>query len=214
MQAVLVKSAIKHEPGDKIEATRQLGEIFMNIKTVDTWDDEFWQDVSPLYMEAFGDKGAKPVKIIQNMFAQGIAELHVAYHDSSAVVMALTGKLVSDRVMIIDYLAVSEKKRGHGLGQRFVDYLRTKAAAEGYEKLMIEVESEKAPDNQKRIHFWQSCGFVLTEYVHHYIWVPETYQAMYFPLVADSRKVTGKELFASINAFHRLSFRGGGKEKS
>ncbi|WP_243300028.1 GNAT family N-acetyltransferase [Bacillus litorisediminis] len=185
----------------------------MNIKTVGIWDDELWQDVSSLYLDAFGDKGAKPVKIIKNMFAQGIAELHVGYIESVAVVMALTGKLVSDRVMIIDYLAVTEKERGHGLGKHFVDYLREKAVEEGYQKLIIEVESENTPENKRRIHFWQSCGFLLTEYVHHYIWVPETYHAMYLPLIAESRKVTGEELFVYINTFHRLSFRGGGKEE-
>lgn len=179
----------------------------MKIKTVATWDDELWQDASPLYLEAFGDKGAKPVKIIKNMFAKGIAELHVGYQESEAVVMALTGKLESDRVMIIDYLAVSEKKRGHGLGQFFVDYLQQIAVARECQKLIIETESEDTVENRRRIRFWQSCGFLLTEYVHHYIWVPETYQAMYIPLMADSRKVPGEKLFVNINTFHRLSFR-------
>lgn len=190
-----------------------MGEIRMRIITVGTWDDELWQDASPLFLEAFGDKGAKPVHIIKKMFAQGIAELHVGYKESVAVVMALTGKLVSDKVMIIDYLAVSEKERGYGLGKHLFDYLRQKAVAEGYQKLIIEVESEETPDNRRRIHFWQSCGFFLTKYVHHYIWVPETYHAMYVPLNADSRKVTGEELFVYINIFHRLSFRGGGKKE-
>ncbi|MFN7253173.1 MAG: GNAT family N-acetyltransferase [Anaerobacillus sp.] len=149
----------------------------MKIKTVCTWDDELWQDVSPLYMEAFGEKGAKHIKIIKNMFVQGIAELHVGYNNSVAVVMALTGKLLSDGVMIIDYLAVAEKERGQGLGKHFVMYLRQKALAKGIQKIIIEADSEETPENTKRIQFWQSCGFLLTEYVHHYIWVPETYQA-------------------------------------
>jgi GNAT superfamily N-acetyltransferase len=191
-----------------------VGEIIVKIRTVCTWDDELWQNASPLYLEAFGDKGAKPVKIIKNMFAQGIAELHVGYNKSIPVVMSLTGKLVSDQVLIIDYLAVSEKERGHGLGKHFVDYLRQKATAEGYQKLIIEAESGETLDNRRRISFWQSCGFLLTEYVHHYIWVPETYRAMYLPLIADSRKTTGEELFVYINTFHRLSFRGSGKEES
>ncbi|WP_180955340.1 GNAT family N-acetyltransferase [Peribacillus deserti] len=185
----------------------------MKIKTIDTWDDELWKDASPLYLQAFGDKGAKPVKIIKKMIAQGIAELHVGYNESAAVVMALTGKLVSYRVMIIDYLAVSEKERGQGLGYHFVDYLRQRALAEGYQKLIIEAESEETPVNRQRIHFWQSCGFILTEYVHHYIWVPEPYRAMYQPIISDSREVTGEELFGYINTFHRLSFRGGGREE-
>jgi GNAT superfamily N-acetyltransferase len=190
-----------------------MGEVIMKIKTFYTWDDELWQNVSPLYLKAFGEKGAKTVRIIKNMFAQGIAELHVGYKDSVAVVMSITGKLVSDQMLIIDYLAVSEKERGHGLGKHFVDYLRQKAVAEGYQKLIIEAESEETLDNRRRISFWQSCGFLLTEYVHHYIWVPETYCAMYLPLIADSRKTTGEELFVYINTFHRLSFRGGGKEE-
>ncbi|MCT8138428.1 GNAT family N-acetyltransferase [Anaerobacillus sp. CMMVII] len=185
----------------------------MKIKTVCTWDDELWQDASALYLEAFGDKGAKPVKIIKNMFAQGIAELHVGYNNSVAVAMALTGKLVSDQVMIIDYLAVSEKERGQGLGQQFVTYLRQKAIDQGYHKIIIEAESEATPDNRGRIHFWQSCGFLLTEYVHQYIWVPETYHAMYFPLITELKKVAGEELFVFINTFHRLSFRGVGKKE-
>jgi len=184
----------------------------MKIKTVATWDDDLWQDVYSLYSEAFGDKGAKPVRIIKNMFAKGNAELHVGYRESEAVVMAITGKLATDRIMIIDYLAVTEKERGSGLGKQLVDYLRRKAVAEGYQKIIIEAESEETPDNRRRIRFWQSCGFLLTEYVHHYIWVPEPYRAMYLPLVSDTRKVTGEELFVSINTFHRVSFRGGGKE--
>lgn len=189
------------------------GIIHMRIKTVGTWDDELWQDAWPLYSEAFGEKGAKPVHIIRNMFTQGIAELHVGYNKSRAVSMALTGKLLSDKVMIIDYLAVSEKERGSGLGKYLVDYLREKAASEGYQKLVIEAESEETPNNTRRIHFWLSCGFFLTQYVHHYIWVPETYHAMFVPLNGDSRKVTGEELFEHINTFHRLSFRGGGKKE-
>jgi len=189
-------------------------EAIMRIKTFYTWDDELWKNVSPLYLKAFGEKGAKPVKVIKNMFAQGIAELHVGYNDSVAVVMSLTGKLVSDQVLIIDYLAVSDKERGRGLGKHFVDYLRKKAVAEGYQKLIIEAESKETLDNRRRISFWQSCGFLLTEYVHHYVWVPESYRAMYLPLIADSRKTTGEELFVYINTFHRLSFRGGGKEES
>jgi GNAT superfamily N-acetyltransferase len=103
----------------------------MKIKTICNWNDELWQEIGTLYIEAFGDKGAKPSQIIKNMLTQGTAELHVGYKDSVAIVMALTGKLVNERIMIIDYLAVSAKERGHGLGKQFVDYLRQKAATGG-----------------------------------------------------------------------------------
>lgn len=179
----------------------------MKIKTISTWNNETWDEISPLYMEAFGDKGAKPVKIIKNMLNQKIAELHLAYNDKEAIGIALTGKLTSHRVMIIDYLAITKKGRGHGLGKQFVNYLREKAVAEGYYKLIVETEAAETEENKIRIDFWSSCGFLITEYIHHYIWVPETYCAMYIPLIADSKKVTGEELFVYFNTFHRLSFR-------
>lgn len=179
----------------------------MNMKTVCSWNDEIWDDVSPIYFEAFGDKGAKPIKVIKNMLNQSLAELHVGYNDSEVVGVALTGKLSSNRVMIIDYLAISGNKRGQGLGKQFVQYLRDRASAEGCHKLIVETEAAETEENKKRIHFWSSCKFLLTEYIHHYVWVLETYYAMYIPLITSSKKVTGEELFVYFNTFHRLSFR-------
>ncbi|WP_226666294.1 GNAT family N-acetyltransferase [Metabacillus litoralis] len=179
----------------------------MNIITIGSWSDEIWHDISPIYFEEFGDKGAKPVKVIKNMLNQRIAELHVWYNNTEAVGMALTGILSSNRVMIIDYLAISVDKRGQGLGKQFVHYLREKASAEGYQKLIVETEAEETEENKRRIHFWNSYGFLLTKYVHQYIWVPETYHAMYIPLIAHSKEITGEELFIYLNTFHRLSFR-------
>lgn len=180
----------------------------MNIKTFNRFDEVIWNDAGPLYFQAFGDKGAKPVKVIKHMLDQGIADLHVCYKGNTAVGMALTGKLSTNRVMIIDYLAVSKDERGQGLGQQLVKDIQKKALAEGYRNLLIETEAEDTPDNKGRVQFWQSCGFLLTDYVHQYIWVPEAYQAMYFPLTSQLREITGEELFGYLNTFHRLSFKG------
>lgn len=178
----------------------------MNIKSTTTWDEGLWKDASPLYIEAFGEKGAKPVKIIKNMLTKGIAELYVGYYESTPIVMALIGKLVPEQIMIIDYLAVSKKVRNQGIGRQFVDYLKEKAAEEGIQTLIIEAESEETADNQRRIEFWHTCGFRLTEYIHTYIWVPEKYKALYLPL-AGNKQISGEQLFVFINKFHGLSFR-------
>lgn len=180
----------------------------MNIITFNRFDEEIWNDAGPLYFQAFGDKGAKPVKVIKHMLDQGIADLHVCYQGTAVVAMALTGKLPANRVMMIDYLAVSEVERGQGLGRELVKVIQEKALADGYRNLLIEIEAEDTPDNKRRVQFWQSCGFLLTDYVHQYIWVPEAYQAMYFPLTSQLRKTTGEELFRYLNTFHRLSFKG------
>lgn len=180
----------------------------MEFKTVDIWDENLWGDARPLYMEAFGEKGAKSIKIIKNMLLHNIAELHIGYKNSEAVAMALTGKLINDKVMIIDYLTVLGRLRNSGVGKAFVEYLVKKSIDEGYINVIIEVESEKTQENISRIHFWKVCGFHFTEYIHHYIWVPETYHAMYYPITEEQQNVTGEELFAYINDFHRRSFRG------
>lgn len=177
----------------------------MKIKTTSTWDQELWEDAGPIYAEAFGEKGAKPVKIIQNMLTKGIAELYIGYNESKAIAMALVGKLNQEQIMIIDYLAVSEKERNQGIGRQFVEYLKQKAGADGIKTFIIEAESAETADNRKRIEFWQSCGFLTTDYIHTYIWVPEKYKALYIPL-AGMQQITGEELFTYINKFHRLSF--------
>ncbi|KAB7665375.1 GNAT family N-acetyltransferase [Bacillus sp. B1-b2] len=146
------------------------------------------------------------------MLLQNMAELHVGYSDSVPVAMALTGRLSSEQVMIIDYLTVTAGKRNRGLGRFFVDYLVKKSMIEDYNKVIIEVESEETKENKARIQFWKNCGFLFTDYIHHYIWVPEPYHAMYYPISissAEQNKVTGEELFTYINKFHRLCFRGG-----
>jgi len=79
-----------------------------------------------------------------------------------------------------------------------------------YDTIIIEVEADKNPENLARIYFWEKCGFILTEYVHDYIWVPEIYQAMYLPLVPDTSTLkNGKELFKFIERFHKASFQSG-----
>lgn len=46
----------------------------MKVKTMCIQDTELCQGVIPLYLQAFSDKRAKPINMIKNMFAQGIAE--------------------------------------------------------------------------------------------------------------------------------------------
>ena len=71
------------------------------------------------------------------------------------------------------------------------------------------MEAEKSPENQARITFWKKCGFILTNYIHKYIWVPEPYQAMYLNLQSEAAIAkSGKELFSYIVKIHKKSFQG------
>ena len=181
----------------------------MEFMTINEWDEAIWQYAKPIYQEAFGNH-AKPEKIIQNMFAKGICQLHLASEETIPVGMALTGATLGSRILIIDYLAVRRIRRVQGIGREVFDYIKNWAVSQdNYDFMLLEVECENKPENLARIHFWEKCGFELkADYIHHYIWVPEPYQVMVLELGTDTGlSFSGKEWFEFIEAFHKKSFR-------
>ena len=141
----------------------------MEFKSIDHWDEMIWNQVKSVYFSAFGDKGAKSEKIIKNMFAQNLCILHVLFDGPRATAMAITGALKESRSQVIDYLAVDEQDRNHGVGQKLVGYLKEWSLKEMfYDRIIIEVEYDESINNNDLVLFWEKCGFTLTEYVHHY----------------------------------------------
>lgn len=180
----------------------------MNFITINHWNEELWNQASFIYTQAFGKSGAKPEKIIRNMFTKQLSFLHVALKDKKVIAMAITGKLRGTKALLIDYLAVREDFRNQGIGYMLLAYIKTCCLTEGqFDSLLIEVEADKTQANLKRIHFWEKSDFQLTDYIHQYIWVPEPYQAMYVKLLPEAKLPTkGEELFQYIVQFHRESF--------
>ncbi|WP_248925172.1 GNAT family N-acetyltransferase [Paenibacillus hamazuiensis] len=182
----------------------------MEFKTVGEWDETLWNEAETVYAEAFPEHGRKPRKIIRSMFEKKMVFLHVAKERSDVIAMALTGKLPELNALLIDYLAVRESVRQRGVGQQFFGRIREWAAAEQrLSGIVIEIESENSETNRDRFRFWTRCGFAATDYIHRYIWVPETYLAMYLPLTPGARLPhDGEALFKSITAFHQKAYRG------
>lgn len=179
----------------------------MEYKTICHWDEELWGKASIVYHQAFGVHAAKPDKIIRNMFRKGLCYLHIAFDQNEMIAMALTGKIRGGKTLLIDYLAISEKKRNQGIGLEFMEELKVWANKEHVDSLLIEVEYQIASE-KALVHFWERCGFVLSEYIHQYTWVPQPYQAMYLKLRKDSKlPTTGKELFIYIEQFHKESYK-------
>lgn len=182
----------------------------MELITIAEWNDELWGAVEPVYREAF-PSGAKPEKILHNMLDRGIAYLHAGIIDEQAASMAVTGVIdgKEGRRLIIDYLAVTRELRGQGAGtlllNKIVDWAQKEHGVQG---VIIEAESGTSEEHQERIHFWEKNGFMLTPYVHQYIWVPEPYQAMLKPLAPEvTVPHNGESLFKYINAFHKKAYR-------
>jgi GNAT superfamily N-acetyltransferase len=179
----------------------------MEYQTIAEWNEKIWTKAERIYYEAFPKEGRKSRAIIQRMFEKQMCRLHIATENSELIAMALTG--VNNHVLIVDYIAIKDVLRGKGYGRIFMNYIKnwaeTIACCIG---IIVEVEAETTLENSRRIRFWKECGFQLTEYVHHYIWVPEPYRAMYFnfnlksPLPED-----GEELYRYITQFHVKAYR-------
>jgi GNAT superfamily N-acetyltransferase len=182
----------------------------MEFFTTGKWDEELWQQAGEIYQAVFGAHGAKPEKIIRNMFKKQHCFLHVAYEDNVIKAMAITGRINDTRILLIDYLAVRLDSHRQGVGKKLAEYIKNWALSKSvYDWVLIEVESENTRENKDRIHFWEKCGFsIVDQYIHHYIWVPEPYLAMILPLHFDGEfSYKGKELFKYIGDFHKESFK-------
>ncbi|WP_123040210.1 GNAT family N-acetyltransferase [Cohnella candidum] len=181
----------------------------MAFHTYDGLDSPYGRQAMELYDEAFPREGRKPDHIIAGMFAKKLSRLHVEVDGGEVSAMAIDGLLPESDWLVIDYLAVRKGKRGQGIGRTFVRELESWARS-GERKLaglLLEAEADPGQENVDRVRFWESCGFIATEYVHHYIWVPETYRAMYLPFDPDFQPSDrGESLFRHIERFHKKAF--------
>ncbi|EKN68986.1 GNAT family N-acetyltransferase [Schinkia azotoformans] len=186
----------------------------LTYRTFDYWDEEIWNRARPIYEEAFGKHGAKSTAVIRNMFRKQMIFLHIVMDETEnnpkVVGMAITGKLKAFNSLLIDYLAIKKSYRNQGIGALFVHYIKELALTKfDCDSMVLEIEATEDPIHQKRIQFWEKCGFHLTDYIHDYKVVPEPYQAMYQKLTPQSNITTdGKELFKHLGNFHRKCFQG------
>jgi GNAT superfamily N-acetyltransferase len=179
----------------------------LQFLTIDHWDEDLWKKASIVYIQAFG-KGGKPEKIIRNMFDKKLCKLHLLMIDKQVIGMAISGIISKANALLIDYLAVHTDYQNQGIGSQLLTSIKYWAASIGIGAIIIEVESEANELNLKRIQFWKQNDFSLTEYIHHYIWVPEPYLAMYCKLTPSAKLSTnGEILFQFINQFHKESFK-------
>jgi GNAT superfamily N-acetyltransferase len=181
----------------------------LDFHTYVSWDEAIWLKIEPIYHQAFAENGRKSRKIFRKLFEKQMCFLHVGLLDSEVIAMALTGKIEHVPILLIDYLAVREDQRKQGVGQLFMDDIKTWALSKQYDSIIIEIESDTNPINISRFYFWEKCGFTITDYTHHYIWVPEPYQAMYLNLRPTAALPTdGETLFKYITQFHKIAYSG------
>jgi GNAT superfamily N-acetyltransferase len=180
----------------------------MDYHTTVEWNEEIWIKAEQIYYQAFPAEGRKTRAIVRRMFEKRMCQLHLATEGSVTIAMALTGINDEAHILILDYIAIRHDLRGKGYGELFINYIKkwadTTAACLG---IVVEVEAEPTPENIRRIRFWEKCGFQLTEYIHHYIWVPEPYHAMYLNFNQENYLTAdGEKLFHYITQFHKKAY--------
>lgn len=179
----------------------------MSFHTWDHLDIPEREAVLALFHESF-PAGRKPDRIIEATFRKKMGYLHLESEDGAVLAMAFTGPLPDANLLLIDYLAVRPELRGQSIGQRFVRNIAEWARAEmNMSGLLLEIDATPGEAYEQWIRFWQKCGFILTDYIHHYKVVPEPYQAMYLPFDPTVQPADdGRSLFRHISGFHRKAF--------
>lgn len=118
----------------------------MRLKQVDFRSD--WKKIKYLYKRAFPRFERKPLWIVRMKHKKGEADIWVMEDDGEFVGFAITINEL-DMVML-DYFAVSEKKRSCGLGGRALKLLQEKYGDKRF-FLEIECEDETAKNATERV---------------------------------------------------------------
>lgn len=119
-----------------------------------------WLRVRRLYRRAFPRYERKPFAIIRRIRRAGKTDVWVLRQGRHFAGLATT--INGDDLILIDYLAVSERARGQGVGSAALHALADSYPGCG---LFVEIESpfepgDDQPLRQRRRAFYERCGFL------------------------------------------------------
>ena len=106
----------------------------------------------------------KPLAHLLRMVEEGLCTYYALYEGKE--VLSYFGLCVKDGFALVDYLAVTPKKRGQGIGSETLKFLKEAA---GDNRILIECEDIAATSDPseknirtRRINFYLRSGFTLT----------------------------------------------------
>lgn len=117
-----------------------------------------WIQLYSLYRTAFPRAERKPFAIIRKTQRKGKMDVWCLEKDGHFLGLAIT--INSDELILIDYLAVSKKQRGKGVGSGALQALRAQYAGKD---VFLEIESvfddcKNKEERLKRKQFYLHCG--------------------------------------------------------
>lgn len=167
-----------------------------------------WAQVYKLYQKAFPASEKKPFSIILKKHKEG--KTHIWRFTRNGKFAGLIITINGDEHILLDYLAVEERRRGTGIGTEILSLMRSHYAGKG---VFLEIESvyedcDNKAERLRRKHFYEKCGM---ESMEVFVWLfgvkmelmgfgcrlsYEQYQGFYRdnygPWAADHIKVAGK----------------------
>lgn len=113
-----------------------------------------WLALRRLYKSAFPKCEQKPLWLVWQVMQQNKADVWVAKEGKTFVGLAIT--MNGDDLILLDYLAVSEKKRGTGIGTKMLRCLQQIYQGK---RFFLEIENvyEESPEQEMRLrrkHFY------------------------------------------------------------
>jgi hypothetical protein len=142
---------------------------FSEVK--DTNTTQFTQ-ASTIYTESIPAAERQPVDTIKQRIQSGKEKLYIGEKDGEVSMMALLYPLENTQFVLLDYIAVKEEHRKHGVGSEF---LKNIYKITGFrDKLFLcEVEDPKTgttqeqETRQKRVYFYRKNGAKILKHVHY-----------------------------------------------
>lgn len=119
---------------------------------------QYKDEVYALYEEAFPPEEKKPLEMMEDLTAQGKMELLAVTEDGEFIGLAMN--MLSEKTALLDYFAITPKKRSGGYGGRAVQLLTERFRDRKY-IFEIEKQDSEAPnalDRKRRKSFYLRNG--------------------------------------------------------
>ncbi len=115
----------------------------MRLRTVAS--EAEWSELEMLYRSAFPDNERKPFEMIREKYRQNVTDVWVIEDAEEFSGFAIT--MNGEDLVLLDYFAICEEKRGQGLGGKSLQALQELYRGK---RFFLEVESLKVPaDNME-----------------------------------------------------------------
>lgn len=115
----------------------------MRLRTVASETE--WSMLEILYRSAFPENERKPFEMIREKYRQNMTDVWVIEEDEAFSGLAVT--MNGEDLVLLDYFAICEEKRGQGLGGKSLRALQEQYRGK---RFFLEVESLKVPaDNME-----------------------------------------------------------------